>query len=297
MFFQTPEPFDLALTLQGGQAFRWHERGSWFQGVLGNRLIRLRKSSRGLEICDLSGDAGLSSQKQPAEQDLHLAEQLSSYFRLDDDLDLIYSEMSKDAPLSLAIHSCWGLRLLRQDPWECLASFICSVDSNIPRIMGTIEQLAQVYGEPIANSIEGISAFPPASALAEAGEEALRGLGLGFRAPFLWKTAQRVAQGDLDLNRLFLMSYDEAKAQLLTLPGVGDKVADCTLAFSLDKPEAFPIDRWVRRALEEEYLNGERLSDRKLGNWARERFGSLGSYAQQYLFQWKRAQRKRSIAD
>jgi N-glycosylase/DNA lyase len=297
MFFEIPKPFDLALTLQGGQAFRWHKRGLWYQGVLRKRLIRLRESSRGLEICDLSIDTEFSSQKQLFEEDPHFAEELSSYFRLEDDLDLIYGEMSKDASLSRAIKSCWGLRLLRQDPWECLASFICSVDSNIPKIMNTIERLAQVYGEPILNPIENISTFPTALVLADAGEEALRSLGLGFRAPFLWKTAQRVARGELELHRLFTISYEEAKAQLLTLPGVGDKVADCTLAFSLDKSEAFPIDRWVRRALEEEYLNGHRLSDRKLGDWARERFGFLGSYAQQYLFQWKRSQNKSGIAD
>jgi N-glycosylase/DNA lyase len=219
-----------------------------------------------------------------------LREAIWRYFRLDDDLEAIHKELGVDPVMAQALESFRGLRLLRQEPWECLACFICSVDSNIPRIIGTVERLAQTFGEPIGAAQEIAYAFPTPQAVAEAGEAALRRLGLGFRAPYLWRTARMIAEGEVALAGLRSLPYAEAKRALVTLPGVGEKVADCVLAFSLDKLEAFPIDRWVRRALIEEYLGGHRWTDRALREWAQERFGVLGAYAQQYLFQWKRGQ-------
>ena len=293
MLLETRQPLDLALSLKGGQAFRWRREGEWYRGVVGRLVLRLRRCPEGIEAHAL---APLPAGAQGAEasgpgvassQDELLRCLLARYFRLDDDLVAIYQAFSDDEALVKAVAACWGLRLLRQDPWECLASFICSVDSNIPRITGTVERLAQSFGEPL--TAEGVAyAFPTPDAVAEAGEEALRRLGLGFRAPYLWRTAQRVVQEDVALKGLCSLPYGEAREWLLSLPGVGEKVADCVLAFSVDRLEAFPIDRWVRRALEEVYLEGRHLPKRALRRWAGERFGPLSAYAQQYLFQWRR---------
>ena len=290
VLLETRQPLDLALTLEGGQAFRWRREGAWYHGVLGSQALRLRKCPQGIEFHVLSLGAASPQTGASSLGEATLKERLWRYFRFDDDLEAICRELSQDASVAKAVNACWGLRLLRQDPWECLASFICSIDSNIPRIIGTVERLAQAFGESITTTHGKTYAFPTPQALAEAPMQsgALRRLGLGFRAPYLWQTAQRVTQGDVDLEGLCALPYAEAKRQLLTLPGVGDKVADCVLAFSLDKLEAFPIDRWVRRALEEEYLGGQRLPDRALRQWTQEHFGTLGSYAQQYLFQWRR---------
>jgi len=288
LLLRTSQPLDMALTLEGGQAFRWRREGEGHRGVLGQCVLELRKSPSGIQFHALtSEDAG----GKPGRSSRALREALWRYFRLDDDLEAIHRELGKDPVMAQALQSFRGLRLLRQDPWECLACFICSVDSNIPRIIGTVERLAQAFGAPIATGQGVVHAFPTPQAVAEAGEEALRRLGLGFRAPYLWRSARMIADGEVDLAGLRSLPYAEAKRALVTLPGVGEKVADCVLAFSLDKLEAFPIDRWVRRALIEEYLGGHRWTDRALREWAQDRFGVLGAYAQQYLFQWKRGQR------
>ncbi len=278
VLLQIDQPVDLGLSLEGGQAFRWRKEDDWYWGVLGRGLMGLRQADHALEL-QAAGSSPLGGEVQV----------LRRYLRLDDDLPWTYRALGRDSVMAQAIQANWGLRLLRQDPWECLASFICSIDSNIPRIIGTVERLAQALGEPFSTPRGQAYAFPTPGAVAEAGEEALRRLGLGFRAPYLSRTALRVAGGELDWEQLKSLPYEEAKRQLLDLPGVGDKVADCVLAFALDKGEAFPIDRWVRRALIEDYLGGQRWTDRALRQWAQERFGPLGAYAQQYLFQWKRA--------
>lgn len=298
---------DLSLTLRGGQAFRWVSDGEWYTGILGRLILTLRQRLGGVEVYCQAQQADYSRMRlslgvtPTASQHTFASALLLRYLRLDDDLEDIYYTFNRDPALSHAVNACWGLRLLRQDPWECLASFICSIDSSIPRITRTVDLLSRKLGEPLDSGV-GAYAFPTPDAISAAGETTLRGLGLGFRAPYLWRTAQRVTFGNVDLDHLRTIPYTESKEWLLSLPGVGDKVADCVLAFSLEQSEAFPIDRWVRRALEESYAvpledsfgklrastSGSRRNDENLRQWARQRFGKLAAYAQQYLFQWRR---------
>ena len=272
----TDQPLNLALTLESGQAFRWHLHGDAWSGFIAGELVTLERVQDGIEVrCNVGAAAGIG-------------DAVHRYFRLDDDLSAIYEHLCQDERLAEAIRQHWGLRILRQEPWECLIAFICSTNSNIPRIAGIQESLANTLGETHSLGDIRRKGFPTPASLAAAGETKLRELGLGYRARYVAKTAEIVASGGINLEVLREASYDDAKAALLTLPGVGEKVADCVLLFALDKLEAAPIDRWVRRAFEEWYLGGEQLPYKALLSWARETFGAYAGYAQQYLFYRRR---------
>ena len=185
-----------------------------------------------------------------------------------------------------------GLRLLRLEPWECVVSFICSANSNIPRIHQNMEKLAETFGDPVGMDGQVRHVFPTPVQLAQAGEAKLRELGLGFRAPYVAEAARLVAEGSLDLNELIEMPYAKAKARLMECPGIGPKISDCIAVFSLEKLQAFPIDVWVRRALAEWYFPGQkRPTDRVMLEWAQNHFGRYGGYSQQYLFHGRRLER------
>ncbi|MBI2873014.1 MAG: DNA-3-methyladenine glycosylase 2 [Chloroflexi bacterium] len=270
------QPIDLEAALCGGQAFRWVQEGDgWFIGVLDNNVVRLRAVKDGVEV--ESAPDGPEA----------LALALADYLRLDDDLPAIHRGLSADAQVSAAIRKYPGLRLLRQDPWECLVSFICSSNSSIRQIGRTLERMAHAYGESRRLGALERHTFPSPERLASVGETGLRALGAGFRAEYIAAAAQMVASGGLDVAGLRLRPYNEARAALLGVPGVGPKVAECVLLFSMDKLDAFPVDRWVRRALEEWY-GVRRLKPPELRAWALERFGPYAGYANQYLFHHRR---------
>ena len=273
-------PFDLAASLESGQAHRWRREGDWHSGVVRDNFVKLRQTERGAE---------LRCQPWPEAAVVPL---LQDYFRLDDDLNAVYAEIGRDQRVAAMVARYPGLRLLRQEPWECLIAFICSANSNIPRISQVMEKMADHYGSPITMDGQVRHAFPTPRQLAEASEMDLRQLGLGFRAPYVAQAAMLVAEGRLDLDSLVRLPYPEAKGRLLECPGVGPKVADCIAVFSLDKLEAFPIDVWVRRALGEWYFPGQKPpSDRVLLEWAQQYFGRYAGYAQQYLFHGRRLAR------
>ena len=181
------------------------------------------------------------------------------------------------------------MSILRQDPWECLIGFIISSNSNIPRIAGNVESLADTFGGSVELAGRRRGLFPTPRQLAGAGEPALRELRLGYRAKFVARTAEIVANGGIDLHALREAPYEKALQALVELPGVADKVANCVLLFSLDQPTAFPGDVWVRRAIEEWYLPpSEKMTDKKMRLWAQNKFGEHAGYANQYLFHYRR---------
>ena len=275
VFMAVAQPLDLRATLDSGQVFRWTWEDEWAWGVIGRHPFGLRAVDGGLQVVS----------EAPADEWHGI---VADFLRLDDDLDALYSEASADAVLSEAMARYRGLRLIRQDPWECLVSFVCSSVSNIPRISRNLWAVAEAYGEPVTLDGRLLHRFPDASALAAAGEQGLRSLGLGFRARYVAQIAVIVAEGGLDLKALRQAPYDEAKDSLTALPGVGEKVADCVLAFSLDKMEGFPVDRWVRRALVEWYGRPEKARYYELRAWAQGRWGESAAYVQQYLFHYRR---------
>lgn len=255
-------PFHLDHTLDSGQVFRWHKMGHVWKGIVNSNLIQISQNASIHCNCD--------------EQFLY------TYFRLDDDLDAILSSIDKDEHIHEAITTVYGLRLVRQDPWECLISFICSAFNNVPRIKLIIERLCQTFGE----KGEYGYTFPTPAVLAKASLTQLRRCGLGYRDKYVQKAARIINDG-LDLSKLRGVPYEKAKKALIELPGVGHKVADCVLLFSLDNLEAFPCDVNIQQCINRMYgfcANPQ---------FGRQYFGDYAGYANHYLFHYHRLYQKR----
>ncbi len=282
-------PFYLDCTLGCGQVFRWKKIGGWWYGIVKKKVIKIRQIDDKLEF-----------QIFPKES---YPEFVESYFRLDDDLPLILSKIEKDQHIRKAIQYSYGLRITRQDPWECLISYICATYKNIPAIRNMILNLAKKFGKKIKVDHHTFYSFPEPENLAEATLEELKKCKLGYRAEYVLETSRTIRDRELDLEALRRVDYGRAKAELLRLSGVGQKVADCVLLFSLDKLEAFPVDIWMKRIILESYSDRfekafiERTSKRssitsheykEISSFGRKHFGEYAGYAQEYLFHYRR---------
>jgi len=262
-------PLDLELTLSCGQAFRWVRDGEAWTGVIGRSECRVSVAGERLAVTAAGGDPGSAD--------------LARYFRLEED-PAVHLEHAAELRGLPGLMPLLGLRLLRQDPWETLASFVCSAAANVRKISGCVEGMAAAWGVPIEGSPR--RAFPGPDVLAGVSETALRRHGLGFRAPLLLATARRIAAGGWEWERLRRAPIEEARAALTDLPGVGPKIADCTLLFGLDRLDTYPVDRWIRRATLE-LAGRRRAKDEELERWSR-RFGPGRGYLQQLLFHLRR---------
>lgn len=260
-------PVDLQGSLQGGQAFRWMREGQVFLGAIGRHAVRFESLP--------GGDVEATAVPEAA------GSFFEAYLRLEPEDAARRERLARDPVLAPALREHPGLRLLRQDPWETTVAFLTSANNNVLRIEGIVRGLAERYGEPLEG---GRHAFPEPDRLARVRESTLRALGLGYRAPFLRDTARLVASGDVDVRALRGASWEEAREELLRLPGVGPKVADCIALFSLDVDEAFPIDRWVLRAVSETFFAGAPLKPADVEAFARARWGPDAGLAQQLLF-------------
>lgn len=268
--------YDLAQTLTSGQAFRWTFREGAWEGVVHSRWVRLLSSSRSIA----------AQTAEPIEDWAWLED----YLQIRMDLGPVLATFPADEPMRLAVGACRGLRLLRQEPWECLASFILSSTKQIVQIQQVIAMLCERFGKPVrvASGRPPAYSFPSAENLAGASELELRACKMGFRAPYLQAAARAVAGGTLDLRALASMSTDQARAELLQLPGVGRKIADCVLLFAFGFQDAFPVDVWVARALRELYFPGKKVNARALQQFSDSYFRPYAGYAQQYLFHYLR---------
>ena len=277
------EPLDLEASLLGGQAHRWKREGDWYSGVLRGNLVLLQQ--RGAVIDLKSAPASPES----------LEHDIREYLRLDDRLEDIYADITQDPNVASQVQRYPGLRVLRQEPWECLVAYICSANSNIETIHLNMERLSDTFGHAVCLNGYRRNTFPAPIDLAEAGEMELRRLKLGFRAPYVHRAAVAVVERQLDLDHLVKAPYEEAKAELMALRGIGDKIADCIALMSLEKMQAFPIDVWVRRALADWYFPGQKTpTNRVLLQWAQDYFGRYAGYANQYLFHGRRLRDKKS---
>ncbi len=230
---------------------------------------------------------------------------MEKYFRLDDNLPHILSKIDRDEHIGRAIQRFRGLRITRQEPWECLISYICATYKNIPAIKDIVLNLSKRFGRKIMFEGRDFYVFPKPSDLAHADLVQVKSCKLGFRAERVLETSRIVHNKELDLETLRKMDCKKAKHKLLALPGVGQKVADCVLLFSLDKLETFPVDIWVKRALLNYYSNRfeeafvKKISSRtsltsseyeKVSSFGRTYFGEHAGYAQEYLFALSRKQ-------
>lgn len=261
--------FSLQATLASGQAFRWTFLKEWYYGFVGSSVLKVRQVNGSLQY--ETSDPTLTP------------ERIRHYFALDLDLPDILRQIDVDMQVHHAIVRYRGLRVLRQDGWETLASFICASFNNIKRIEGMIERLCQAYGDPVAlNGFRGFS-FPQPEVIARSTERRLRSLGLGYRAPYLKATARLIDEGKLRMDQLRRVEYDVTKTALLGCDGVGDKVADCVALFGFEKYAAFPIDVWVERAMRY-YFRHKKMTRKLMHDYAARHFGPFAGYAQQYLY-------------
>jgi len=282
-------PFSLEHTLRCGQLFRWEKLGDWWYDVVEEKVVKIR------QIADR-----LMFQTFPEKMN---AEFIENYFRLDDDLPSILSQIDKDEHVRRAIQRFHGLRISRQEPWECLISYICATYKNIPAIKNMILNLSKRFGRKITFNGHDFYTFPKPSDLAHTSLEEIRSCKLGFRTERVLETSKILDRGKFNLEDLRKMDYEKARQKLLSLPGVGQKVADCVLLFSLDKLEAFPVDIWMKRAVLEFYPSSfehsfiKRVSSKSsitpreyktISSFGREYFGKYAGYAQEYLFHLSR---------
>ncbi len=276
------QPLDLETTLFSGQVFRWRKQEEWYEGVIFGQIVRVREVEGGMAFAT-ADDVEVN------------ASRLRDYFSLDVDLAEVYSALSRDRGLREALDRYRGMRVLRQDPWETTLSFLCAQNSNVPRITRNVEDMCRSFGRSISLNGYTRHAYPTPEAFAGAGEQALRDLGLGYRARYIASAAERVALGEIDLAALRDASYDDALDELMTLDGVGDKVANCIMLFCMDKPQAFPVDTHILQVLRERYPNAEevRSSDiRRVRAWAQEYFAPYAGYANHYMFHSRRVERQ-----
>jgi N-glycosylase/DNA lyase len=209
---------------------------------------------------------------------------LISFFRLDEDMDSIFKQIDQDLFIHQAIQTYQGLRLIRQDPWECLLSFLCSSAKAIPHIRCIIELLCKAFGKKIQYGNYMGYGFPEPFCIKHSLQ--LESIGAGFRTDYLVEASRWLER--TQLLELKNLSYREARQKLINLPGVGKKVADCTLLYSLDFLEAFPIDTWIKKGLQETYFDGKRVGEKALEEFVSGHFGPYAGYAQLYLYHYWR---------
>jgi N-glycosylase/DNA lyase len=266
--------FDPVHIFECGQSFRWlKERDGSFTGVVRGKVVNVSMSSGDITIinsdfkdfCNIWFD----------------------YFDLGRDYSEIKKKLCVDDIMQEAIKFGHGIRILRQELWETLISFIISANNRIPRIMKTISILSAEFGEEISFDNKNYYSFPGIDLLSGSSVEQLEICKGGFRCKYIYNTANIIRQGSVNLDVLDTASTEEARAELTKLPGVGNKVADCTLLFSGKKHDVFPTDVWVKRVMEELYFKRE-ASFNEIQEFAKGYFGELSGFAQQYLFYYAR---------
>jgi N-glycosylase/DNA lyase len=262
--------FNLESTLLCGQLFRAFKKDDWYYMVVRDRFFCVRQSANYIEF-------------QGVDQQF-----LVHYFALDEPYSTILAHINKDQYMGEAIRRYHGLRIVRQDPWECLISFLCSSAANIPKIRLNLEMLARSFGKKITlNGCECYS-FPNPGVLNDM--ERISLAKTGFRAKYI-KTANDLVNENFLLS-LKKLPYPEAKNALKNIPGVGDKIADCILLFSLGFTEAFPIDTWMKKILQKLYFKDQQVSKRQLQDFGKRYFGRYAGYAQQFLYMLARGPSK-----
>ena len=264
-----------------GQCFRWNkqEDGS-YTGIFKNNVLNVKKVNNDIVFTGVC--------------DGNIKDICSEYFDLERDYEKIKQELSKvDQYIKESISYGEGIRLLNQDLWETIISFIISANNNIPRIKGIINRLSKNYGDKIIWNNNEFYTFPTPKQLSKATIQDLRSMGLGFRDVRVYETTKKILNKEIDLEKLHTEKDTlKVRDELLTLPGVGPKVADCILLFStLKRFDVFPIDVWVRRVMNDLYIKNAdetKVNKKEIESLAKSKYGNLEGIAQQYLFYWKR---------
>ena len=265
---------DIDNSINSGQVFLWEKCGSDWYGINGEDILKINKNAVIKSIQNSKTD----------------------FFRKKDNMQEIIKSISKDKTVKQAINQYEGLRIFRQDPFQCMISFIISSNSNIQKIKNSLEKMTKKFGVKVEIQNKEFFLFPKPEKLANASIEEIKKCGVGYRAPFIKQAAEMVFSKKIDFKYLEKLNYKEAKKNICLIPGVGNKVADCILLFSLNKLEAFPLDTWMIKILEKYYSNEFQIETKtitqkqyeilheKIVNY----FGPYCGYAQQFLFKMER---------
>ncbi|HII04804.1 MAG TPA: DNA repair protein [Nitrosopumilus sp.] len=265
---------DIDNSINSGQVFLWEKCGSDWYGINGQDILKINKNAVIKSIQNSKTD----------------------FFRKKDNMQEIIKSISKDKTVKEAIKQYEGLRIFKQDPFQCMISFIVSSNSNIQKIKNSLEKITKKFGVKVEIENKEFFLFPKPEKLANASIEEIKKCGVGYRAPFIKQAAEMIFSKKIDLEYLEKLDYKEAKKNICLIPGVGNKVADCILLFSLNKLEAFPLDTWMIKILEKYYSNEFKIETKtitqkqyeilheKIVNY----FGPYCGYAQQFLFKMER---------
>ena len=265
---------DVDNSINSGQVFLWEKQGSDWYGIDGQDVLKINKNGVIKSIRNLKTD----------------------FFRKNDNMQEIIKSISKDKTVKKAVKEYKGLRLFRQDPFQCLISFIISSNSNIQKIKNSLEKIAKKFGKKVKIQNKEFFLFPEPEKIAKATIDEIKSCGVGYRAPFIKEAAKMVILKKIDFEYLKKCNYHEAKKNICLVPGIGNKVADCIMLFSLNKLESFPLDTWMIKILEKYYSKEFKIETKtitqkqyellheKIVNY----FGPYCGYAQQYLFKMER---------
>jgi N-glycosylase/DNA lyase len=271
-------------TINSGQSFLWEKRDKSWYGIYEESVLKITEYEN-------NGEKGYEYDSFPKIENWQ-----QHVFRFDDKYDRIMKEISgKDSIIDNVTKKYLGLRIMRQRPIQCIISFLCSSNNNIPRIRLILRNLSKKFGKKVEWDGNEFYTFPSLLTLHTTSVPELLLCGLGYRAEFVIKTVREIVKQEMDMVRLAEMDYDKAKQEILKLSGVGDKIADCILLFSLNKLEAFPIDTWIikffqkklNQILDEDMKIKEKITPnqyRALSKKIREHYGRYSGYAQQYLY-------------
>ena len=265
---------DIDNSINSGQVFLWEKQGSDWYGIDGQDVLKINKNGVIKSIRNLKTD----------------------FFRKNDNMQEIIKSISKDKTVKKAVKEYEGLRLFRQDPFQCLISFIISSNSNIQKIKNSLEKITKKFGKKVKIQNKEFFLFPEPEKIAKATIDEIKSCGVGYRAPFIKEAAKMVILKKIDFEYLKKCDYHEAKKNICLVPGIGNKVADCIMLFSLNKLESFPLDTWMIKILEKYYSKEFKIETKtitqkqyellheKIVNY----FGPYCGYAQQYLFKMER---------
>jgi len=265
---------DIDNSINSGQVFLWQKNKNNWYGIDGQNILEINQENKIKSISNTK----------------------TTFFRKNDDIEKIIKSISKDKIIKKAVKKYDGLRIFNQDPFQCMISFIISSNSNIPKIKSSLEKISEKFGKKVIFKEQEFFLFPQPEKIAKSSIKEIKSCGVGYRAPFIKEAAKMVISKKINFENLKNSDYNEAKRNLLLIPGIGNKVADCIMLFSLNKLDAFPLDTWMIKILEKYYskefqIETKTVTEKQyqiLHEKIVDYFGPYCGYAQQFLFKMER---------
>ncbi len=265
---------DIDNSINSGQVFLWQKNKNNWYGIDGQNILEINQENKIKSISNAK----------------------ITFFRKNDDIEKIIKSISKDKIIKKAVKKYDGLRIFNQDPFQCMISFIISSNSNIPKIKSSLEKISEKFGKKVIFKEQEFFLFPQPEKIAKSSIKEIKSCGVGYRAPFIKEAARMVISKKINFENLKNSDYNEAKRNLLLIPGIGNKVADCIMLFSLNKLDAFPLDTWMIKILEKYYskefqIETKTVTEKQyqiLHEKIVDYFGPYCGYAQQFLFKMER---------